>query len=263
MHVKKNYSTPYNPQSNGMAEQFNRTLEAMLSSCVNQNHTDWDKQLPYLMMAYRSAEHDTTGFSPNYLMLGREATTPLDLVYEMEVQRKPIPQNRWAWLLQERLEQAHRIVRENTKAEMLRQKRYHDRKLKWQIFSPGDKVYVYFPRRKLGTSPKLTSFWQGPFSVLEKCSECTYKVSCGSKGSPQVIHVDRMRLVKSQILTNEEEVPKLESNFDERESGDQIDDENDNKLGLINIEAEQELPQRSVRNRRAPAYLSDYVLGFD
>lgn len=125
---------------------------------------------------------------------------------------------------------------------MLRQKRYHDRKLKWQIFSPGDKVYVYFPRRKLGTSPKLTSFWQGPFSVLEKCSECTYKVSCGSKGSPQVIHVDRMRLVKSQILTNEEEVPKLESNFDERESGDQIDDENDNKLGLINIEAEQELP---------------------
>lgn len=78
-----------------------------------------------------------------------------------------------------------------------------------------------------------------------------------------MIHVDRMRLVKSQILTNEEEVPKLESNFDERESGDQIDDENDNKLGLINIEAEQELPQRSVRNRRAPAYLSDYVLGFD
>lgn len=50
----------------------NRTLVAMLSSCVNLNHTDWDNQLPYLMMTYRSAELDTTGFSPNSLMLGTE-----------------------------------------------------------------------------------------------------------------------------------------------------------------------------------------------
>lgn len=47
-----------------------------------------------------------------------------------------------------------------------------------------------------------------------------------------------MRLVKFQVLINEEEVFKLELNFDEREFGDQIDDENDNKLGLVNIEVE-------------------------
>lgn len=44
-----------------------------------------------------------------------------------------------------------------------------------------------------------------------------------------------MWLVKSQILTNEQEVPKCESNFGERESGDYIEDENDIKLGLVNI----------------------------
>ena len=48
--------------------------------------------------------------------------------------------------MQETIEEAHRIVSENTKGEMMRQKRYHDRKLQWQKFSPGDSVYVYFPR---------------------------------------------------------------------------------------------------------------------
>jgi hypothetical protein len=32
-------------------------------------------------MAYRAAEHDTTGNTPNYMMLGREVTTPLDIQY--------------------------------------------------------------------------------------------------------------------------------------------------------------------------------------
>lgn len=47
-----------------------------------------------------------------------------------------------------------------------------------------------------------------------------------------------MRLVNFQVLINEEEVYKLELNFDEREFGDQIDDEYDIKLGLVNIEVE-------------------------
>ena len=150
------------------------TLEAMLSSVVNKNHTDWDDKLPYLMIAYRSAEYDTTGYSLNYLMLGREAPTPLDLVYDMNVQRKPIPRSKCVWQLQETMEETHRIVRVNTKREMMRQKRYHDTKLQWQKFSLGDSVYVYFPRKSMGTSPKLTRFWQGSFEVLQKWSDYTY-----------------------------------------------------------------------------------------
>jgi hypothetical protein len=35
------------------------------------------------MMAYRSAENETTGFTPNYLMLCREVSTPIDIMYEI------------------------------------------------------------------------------------------------------------------------------------------------------------------------------------
>ena len=41
---------------------------------------------------------------------------------------KPIPRNKWVWQLQETKEEAHRIVRDDTKGEMMRQKRYHDAK---------------------------------------------------------------------------------------------------------------------------------------
>ena len=79
----KTRTTPYHPKSDGMVERFNRTLETMLSAYVSDNYKDWDRQLPYVMMAYRATAHETTGFSPNMLMLGRETSTPLDLVYDM------------------------------------------------------------------------------------------------------------------------------------------------------------------------------------
>jgi hypothetical protein len=33
------------------------------------------------MMAYRSAEHDTTKYSPNMMMFGRDVRQPVDLLY--------------------------------------------------------------------------------------------------------------------------------------------------------------------------------------
>lgn len=52
---KKTRTTPYHPQSDGMVERFNRTLATMLTVYVSTNQRDWDDQLPYVMMAYRSA----------------------------------------------------------------------------------------------------------------------------------------------------------------------------------------------------------------
>ena len=37
LQIEKTHTTPYHPQSDGMVERFNWTLEAMLSSVVNKN----------------------------------------------------------------------------------------------------------------------------------------------------------------------------------------------------------------------------------
>ena len=65
-------------------------------------------------MAYRSITHETTGFSPNSLMLGIEVCLPLNVIYEVPSSIKPVQQNEWVWQLQERLENAHKLERANT-----------------------------------------------------------------------------------------------------------------------------------------------------
>ena len=69
----------------------------------------------------------------------------------------------------------------------------------------GDNVYVYFPQRKAGCTPKLTSFWRGPFEIKRKVSEVLYEVDCGRDGKLAVIHCDRLRKRKSRILTMEDD----------------------------------------------------------
>ena len=65
LHIKKTRTLLYHPQSNGMVEWFNITLVTMLKSYINNHQSDWDEHLPFLTMAYKSVEHETTRFSPN------------------------------------------------------------------------------------------------------------------------------------------------------------------------------------------------------
>jgi len=52
--------------------------------------------IPFVMMAYCTVEHETSGCSPNYMMLGGEVATPLDKMYEKPSQVKHFPSNNWA-----------------------------------------------------------------------------------------------------------------------------------------------------------------------
>ena len=79
--IKKTQTTPYHPQSDGMVERYNRTLEAQLSMFVETHHRDWNQYISYLLMAYRTAVHESTKCTPAKLMLGHEIRLPIDLVF--------------------------------------------------------------------------------------------------------------------------------------------------------------------------------------
>ena len=70
--------TPLHPQSDGMVEQFNRTLEAQLSMFVEDHQKDWDQLVPLMQMAYRTAVHETTGCTPASIMFGLDLKLPID-----------------------------------------------------------------------------------------------------------------------------------------------------------------------------------------
>jgi len=64
----------HNPQSDGIIEQG-----GIMSKYVAENQRDSDNHLPILMMAYRSAVHETTPFTPCELIFRRQINLPIDL----------------------------------------------------------------------------------------------------------------------------------------------------------------------------------------
>ncbi|PIK53312.1 Retrovirus-related Pol polyprotein from transposon [Apostichopus japonicus] len=107
--VEKTRTTAYHPQSDGMVERFNRTVEEMLSKVVDADQRNWDKCLPLVTMAYRSSVHDSTGISPAEMMLGREIDLPVDLIFD----RGPKEHIKKIYVqeLEERLHHVHEIAR--------------------------------------------------------------------------------------------------------------------------------------------------------
>ena len=81
LNIRKTRTTPYHPQCDGLVERFNRTLLDMLATTTRQHPFDWEDQIHKVCMAYNTSIHASTGFTPFYLMFGREAKLPIDLMY--------------------------------------------------------------------------------------------------------------------------------------------------------------------------------------
>lgn len=68
--MNKTRTTPLHPQSDGMVERFNRTIEEHLKKVVDAHQKDWDEHIPLFLMAYRLAIHNTTSCSPAKVIFG-------------------------------------------------------------------------------------------------------------------------------------------------------------------------------------------------
>ena len=71
--IEKSRTTPYHPQCDGLVERFNRTLKHMLATTLRDHPFDWEDRLRKVCMACNTSEQSSTGYTPFYLMFGREA----------------------------------------------------------------------------------------------------------------------------------------------------------------------------------------------
>jgi hypothetical protein len=192
LHVKKTRSTAYHPQSNGVIERFNQTLAQMIRTHAMENQ-DWDEDLAFLMAAYRSTKHPATGYSPNFMMFGREVYSPLELQFPLprtDVQQSD--QHEYALALQEKLEHSYQRAREKLKETAERQKRDYDARATENAYPVGSLVYKHS-----NICHKFESPWSGPYIVIKKFSPAVYKIR-GKKKS-EVIHHDRLKSYESEV----------------------------------------------------------------
>ena len=114
--IVKTRTTPYRPSANGQVERMNRTILQILRCFIQGQQEDWDLHLATVGMAIRSTVNRQTGFTPNFLMLGREVLQPIDLMLNPgcdEEQRTP---GTYAARHQEAMRTAHREARQKTTA---------------------------------------------------------------------------------------------------------------------------------------------------
>ena len=190
--ISKTRTTPLHPQSDGMVERFNRTMEAQLSKFIEDHQRNWDQLVPLMLMAYRTAIHESTGCTPAKLMFARDLRLPIDLLYGHLEEELLEPKSAYATQLQEKLEQIHHFARDQLKLMSDRMKRHYDSHREGGKLEEGTPVWLYNPQRRKGVTPKLMRNWHGPYVVTKRINDLVYRVQLGPKSKPKVIHRNRL-----------------------------------------------------------------------
>ncbi|GJT10432.1 putative reverse transcriptase domain-containing protein [Tanacetum coccineum] len=138
-------STAYHPQTDGQSERTIQTLEDMLRACAIDFGKGWVNHLPLVEFSYNNSYHASIKAAPFEAPYGRKCRSP----QRMQAARD-------------------------------RQKTYADLKRKLMEFQVGDKVMLKVSPWKgvvrFGKRGKLNPRYVGPFKVLGKVGEVSYKL---------------------------------------------------------------------------------------
>ena len=198
MQTKHRFTTAYHPQCNGLTERFNSTLSTMISMYVDNSHKNWDQALHFVAFAYNTAINASTGFSPFYLMYGREAVFPIERFINNTTQGLTDQKN-YADTLIDHLMKIRKIAIENLEQSQQRNKNYYDKKRRDIKFKVGQKVLVFTPLRKVGKSEKLMHNWYGPYEIIEVMSPLVYKLQHLEKRNKiDLVHISRIKVYESR-----------------------------------------------------------------
>ena len=194
LHINKTRTTPYHPQCDGLVERFNRTLLNMLASCANDHPFDWEKHIRKVCMAYNSSIHSSTGHTPFYLMFGRQARLPVDIMYGTGEHDEAQSPCEYATTLKQRLTSAFTLVRERLKTTHQRQKALYDQKIHGNPYHQGTLVWLHVPFTGRRGSRKLYHPWTGPYKVVKQLSEATYRIQkLHGRRQRKVVHFDHLK----------------------------------------------------------------------
>ena len=139
-----------------------RTLLNLIAKCIIEDQKNWSVKLPYVLMAYRSTVHESTGFTPHYLVFGHEISLPLDLMRRPPPSTTPIDVHDWVSQKEEAFCQAYELVRGNATIQQRRRNILYNKRVHGPTYEAGEYVLLHYlvvhSRKRL----KLSSPWRGP-----------------------------------------------------------------------------------------------------
>lgn len=166
--IRKSRTSPYRPQGDPQPERFNRTLLSMLGTLDPSQKPKWSQHISQLVHAYNSTRNDATGYSPYYLMFGREARLPVDLCFGVgQGEEEALKHHQYVTNMKKDLQAAYQLAAEAASKNHQRNKRLYDARVRNQSLQEGDRVLL----RNFGLKGKhkLEDRWNSlPYVVLAK-----------------------------------------------------------------------------------------------
>ena len=198
-------TTPYNPQSNGLIERFNRTLGQILQRRSPEEKQDWHLYLPAALFAYRSIKQDSTKQSPFFLMYGYEPRTPFDNDHRIIGLKTP----KFDITLMHRT--AHQVFNlnrirdeaataikqtQNVQKKAIEKKILEEKKELKPAFKIGDIVLLYKDYMSTSWSGKLQDKWEGPFIIHHVLGKGTYHIKNANAEDARIrrVHGNRLKI---------------------------------------------------------------------
>jgi len=225
-------TTAYHPAANGQVERFNKPIADFIAIfCNDKEQKDWSDYLEATVHALNTSVSTTTGYSPYFLLHGREANRVIDFRLPKFPKLKSQSYQKYSIAIQQKLLHAHLVAktRTNCKHSMYNQPRVVystsasmssrpldledvdpllqarlDSVQKFHSFKPLDWVLIYTPVLQGKASDtrarKLQKFWRGPAQIEKKINDTTYMVNLGNRSQP--IHLSRSRPFRARVKDN-------------------------------------------------------------
>ena len=134
-------------------------LRRMIAKMDPDKRAKWPSHLGSILIAYNATKSLITGYSPYFLMFGRQPRLPVDLLFPT-VRRDENSQttDKYVTSLYDKLKSALASARDTALLEAQRPKRHYDCKARAVELHPGDKVLVKLDAFR-GQWQKLKNWW--------------------------------------------------------------------------------------------------------
>lgn len=218
--IKKSRTTPYRPEGNGQTERFNRTLHNLLKTLEADKKKKWPRYLPELLYMYNATPHSSTGYAPFYMMFGREATLPIDLMLEFQDSTETLETD-WITLHAQRMKDMEEIATTNMVAAGASRAATANRNTRVDEVEVGTRVFL---RNRVKGRNKIQDFWDAtPYVVTKARGNNVYDVQAADGVGPCKTITRREMLATKETVTKDDEELHGESSEDISDDSDDED----------------------------------------
>ena len=199
LQVKQNFTAPYHPRSNGMAESMVKRVKSSLKSLISPTQTDWELHLPSIALAHRIMPNSSTNYSPAFVMYGADLTLSVDKICKKQLSDiHPNVRDELSQFI-DHMKNIRTITQENITYAHERMRAYHDSKAKHTTYAVGDLVWLYKETTPVSLDHKLICRFDGAYEVIQVFNN-SYKLR-HTQTNKETSFINASRLKKARSPT--------------------------------------------------------------